>query len=74
MNIGKSIEETRFRAIEENTAADWMTHAENCIEQLHDGSLRQEVREHVADEARAALVAVRELEGVGALIEVQGDE
>jgi hypothetical protein len=61
MSISKSLETTRFNAIESNQLLDWVTHIENCIQHLRQGDLPEEIRDHLADEATAALLAVREL-------------
>jgi hypothetical protein len=61
MTASKSIESTRFLAIENNQLADWLNHIENCVEHLRQGDLPEEIREHLADEAIAALLAAREL-------------
>jgi len=61
MSISKSLENTRFHAIESNQLADWLSHIENCVEHLRQGDLPEEIRDHLADEATAALLAAREL-------------
>ena len=61
MTMSESIESTRSRAINENEASDWLSHAENCLIHLRQADLPQEIQNHLVDEAMAALLTVREL-------------
>lgn len=61
MSISELIESTRSRAINENEASDWLSHAENCLKFLRQTDLPEDIRNHLADESLAALLAVREL-------------